>query len=387
MNKKNALLIFSFLLFAVFSCENPTASPANNEVWSGWKDLSGSLEGLISDGSNIAGNKAINVLSYGVVDGRGRWVLAGADPYSRYSSSGTVYPVIFYSDDNGETWKEARFANPASRLGVDNFVVSITYDGPEGDKKFVLGTYFADVLWSYDGITWTMNSNVLSKPFPRAVSIRNVAYGGDVAVDGGSTGMYIANGGGEGEYAYASTPRDWKTAMSWKKVFMLDNMTINGKLVERPRSFQRGMNVSYGTGKIDGVPTGMFFAQWLAARPPGSGAEQEENLNLYSVDGLHWEVLVAKTVEQESLFTSYSGTYYYWQMPVDEERLEALDFQPTLTGQNVSVDTKGEALFAGDDLSSKTVRFAVVGGDYIMAVGQGRRLAIAHKGEYTVTAE
>jgi hypothetical protein len=49
----------------------------------------------------------------------------------------------------------------------------------------------------------------------------------------------------------------------------------------------------------------------------------------------------------------------------------------------VQVDTKGETLFAGG-LGEK-VEFAAVGGGYIMAVGEGRRLAIAYEGAYTVT--
>jgi hypothetical protein len=341
----------------------------------GWKDISGNLEGKIINGG-IGQDNAIGVLAYGVIDGHGRWVLAGAD---LGSSPGTIYPAIFYSDDNGETWNEARYTNAAHRPGAENSVVSILYDGPEDDKKFVMGTYCADVLWSYDGITWTMSGNIVRQTFPFSDAINPVVYG-EVDKDGVSTGMYIAVGL-SAEYAW-TTDKSWKTNRPiWTKEIIKTNMTLRGEQVVT--STMQIRQFRYGTGVVNGNRVGMFFAQKIALLRPPQSKYQETDRFLYSTDGISWELLATEIIEDGPS----------WKSPVDEERLAALDFQsapfPAGNGHigqlRVTVDTKGDTLFAGDDAYSKQVDLAVVGGDYIMAVGSARRLAIAHKGAYTYT--
>jgi hypothetical protein len=343
----------------------------------GWHELSGNLEGIIS-------LRGINALAYGTVNGGGRWVVAGEHPDS---TGNTRISVIAYSDDNGTTWKKTNEFTNAGGFDEQEVPASLIYDGPEGGKKFVLGTSSAGIYWSDDGITWTKNANVFNHAYPRGSRVLNVVYG-EVVVDGVPTGMYIATWH-NGEYA-SSNPMNWAAgSQNWEKASMMENMTKSGEPVDLPERLVKAMDIRYGTGIINGDRTGMFFAQWIAPRPPGSGSEEEEDMYLYSTDGFHWEAL-ATEIKPELI-----NHRDYWESPVDKTAIAALNFKPSSPagGHNgvysltVAIDTNGETLFAGDDAYGydKKVAFAVVGGGYIMAVGEGRRLAIAHEGAYTIT--
>jgi hypothetical protein len=316
-----------------------------------------------------------------------RWVAGGDDPAS---TPGWRIPAIAYSDDNGETWtKTEDFTKfPGEyEFTAKEAVCSLIYDGPEGDKKFLMGTYCANVFWSYDGITWTKDVNIFNDSYPFADKVSLIVYG-----EAGGVPRYMAPSIND-EYAYTTDTRDWKVSgKRWQTVpHMMKNITWKGTLLDPP-PYSRAVDIQYGTGMVDGSRRGMFFARWIAVirTNPSSPFPQETDMYLYSTDGFSWEALATKIdVSTDDLFNGY------WFSPVDEAGLAALAFQPAPPAGGSAkiykyipkIDTKGETLFAGNDEYSKEVRFAITGGGYIIAAGEGRRVAIAHEGAYTVAAE
>jgi hypothetical protein len=337
----------------------------------GWQELTQNLTEIIGDTSSILGG-SICAMAYGVVDdiggSHGRWV-AGA-----MHSAGV--PVIAYSDDNGETWTEVhnftKFAGEYQFTSGEQ-IRSLIYDGPEGDKKFLLGASGGNIYWSYDGITWTKDVNVFNFPFSRNQSLSVLAYG-EVDVDGVPTGMYIAPGITE-EYVYTTDTRWAVGGKRWNVVPMLKSMTLRGEPAVTTSTAMH--NIHYGTGMVGGSRRGMFFARRIAViRPPHNAANQETDMYLYSTDGISWELLATEIID-------IGGS---WKSPVDEARLAALAFQPAPPAGGYArvydyiphIDTKGETPFA-------EVEFAITGGGYIMASDGGLRLAMAHEGAYAVT--
>jgi hypothetical protein len=342
----------------------------------GWHEITENLKAIFEDIGCIAYNGS-------------RWVAGGDDPAS---TPGWIIPAIAYSDDNGETWtKTENFTKFAGEywFTAEEAVCSLIYDGPEGDKKFLLGTYCANVFWSYDGITWTKDVNVFNSNWPFARMVGELVYG-EVDVNGVPTGMYIATSTTD-ENAYTTDTRDWAVGgKRWKTApRMMQNLTWKGTPVDPP-PYGRVMDIQYGTGMVDGIRRGIFFAQRIAVirTNPSSPFPQETDMYLYSTDGFSWEALATKI--DVSTNDRFNG---YWFSPVDKAGLATLAFQPAPPAGGSAwiyefrpqIDTKGETLFAGNDAYSKEVKFALTGGGYIMAAGQGNRLAIAHEGAYTVT--
>jgi hypothetical protein len=369
----------------------------------GWHEITGRLEGVI---------QGSNALAYaeGVGSGRGRWVMAG---WGTNSVPGDMYPVTCYSDDDGKTWvQDMRFRRTDKSQGSSiEFLTgyypelalarSFIYDGPAGDKKFVMGTSRGNIFWSRDGITWTkvwsgyvIPSESGGHSDPTGLNLDNVVYG-VVDTGAGIEGRYLVTGLPYGSYAWSRDAETWTQAERQYAYKRSNTITLSQAMPIRWRTIR----LRYGTGKVGGVPTNMFFAHWTAPRPPGMGVPQEVDLNLYSTDSINWTTL-ADANPEEIWYFNEDHSIWYWMgrdanmaldssvLAMDRDALAALDFQSRpLSGYRVMVDTKGETLFAGDDEYSKQVNFAVVGGGYIMAVGEGRRLAIAHEGAYTVTAE
>jgi hypothetical protein len=320
----------------------------------GWHEITENLSGLIWNESNKADiSLGISAAAYGIVNdvggSHGRWVVAGTS--SSTISMQTLIPVIVYSDNDGETWAEGmNFANVAKpgmgkALLEEEVVKSLIYDGPEGDKKFIMGTYCGNIFWSYDGINWTKVWNVFNLVYggnrldPLGIPLYFIIYG-TVNVNGVPTDRYIATGP-SGMFAYSSDGKVWEKSDT---LMLHNNFSIS--------------LIQYGTGNGN---TKMFYAEYIAP-PPGSGAVQEDDVFLYSIDGANWTSLT-------------------------EGELTALNFQAAppagaYQGVTLSIDTKGEAVFAGDDNFTKKVNFVAAGNGYIMAVGNGRRAAIAHQGAY-----
>jgi hypothetical protein len=133
-----------------------------------WTELTDRLAGLITNKANcwiwfsvsvVDPSFGINVLAYGegVGSGKGRWV-AGGGSDDVNTTPDFDYPVMAYSDDDGDSWTEI---HPVPALLYQETPMCLIYDGPAGEKKFVLSTGKGSVFWSYDGITWTRVPNVL----------------------------------------------------------------------------------------------------------------------------------------------------------------------------------------------------------------------------------
>jgi hypothetical protein len=357
------------------SVENPQAFSTVTVIVDGipavWTELTDSLAGLITNktqgwkmfGVSVsAGSFGIKVLTYGegvVGPGKGRWVVGGGSDYhTGYSNGDYLYPVMAYSDDDGETWTEIH-TTPA--LIYEELPLSLIYDGPADDKKFILGTGRGSVFWSYDGIKWTRVSNVLPG-YAHADSLSNmrqVLYGDIDRADGGK-GVYLVRGE-RGKYSWSYDGKDWirhYADTDWKYAYVATKAGVG------PGS--DGMSFLYGTGIIGGKRVKMFF---------GEGANHEVGdgrIYCYSLDGETWANL-------------------------DEDKVDAVRFVPAPpAGANGSLSWKDEAdtstlNFAVDTTIyefqgqtgpiveyegvSSHVGFVAYGNGKFLAVGKGRRLA------------
>jgi hypothetical protein len=206
------------------SVENPQAFSTVTVIVDGipavWTELTDGLAGLITNRTNGLmwfsvgvdnASHGIKVLAYGdEVDtgaGKGRWVVGGGSDYheSYAPVAGYFYPVMAYSDDDGQTWEEIHTIT----FLYEELPECLIYDGPAGDKKFILSTRKGSVFWSYDGITWKRVSGVLPG-YAHTDSIsymRQVIYGDIDRADGG-TGIYLVRGE-RGRYTWSYDGKDW----------------------------------------------------------------------------------------------------------------------------------------------------------------------------------
>jgi hypothetical protein len=320
----------------------------------GWKEITGNLADIFCNLDNGGGTSiGVDVLAYS--SGLNRWVMAGG---GLDSTINTIMPVVAYSDDDGETWVQV----PNPPLIEEEKPLCIIYDGPEGDKKFIIGGYRGHIIYSSDGETWKKVKNILqfflpTKPDPPN-PIRHIVYG---TVDGEETGRYIATGSG-GEFAYSPD------GITWTKG---ENMP-GGK----------SMKILYGSGDIDGNRAKMFFAQWIAPQP-GSGAVQEDDVNLYSSDGINWEGPLTEEELGTLHFTPTLTNGGYRDVPMKAVAMSGSMFKGTIfaKAENESFAYFNEYV-DGKYIMSKynnKVSFTAYGNGKYIGVGMGRRAVIAHE--------
>jgi hypothetical protein len=329
-----------------------------------WRELTAGLKGLITYRTNGVYMFSVGVddasfgimgLAYGegVGPGKGRWVIGGGSDYhTGYSNGNYLYPVMAYSDDDGETWTEI-YTTPA--LLYEESTFCLIYDGPQNDKKFILSTSKGNVFWSYDGIKWTKFQQVHPGYAPADTTdyIQQVVYG-DIDANGGM-GRYLAIGV-ESRFTWSDDGgKTWErhyASADWRYIAYCDSMFVK-----------------YGTGIISGKRVKMFF---------GAGYKNtfENEVHCYSLDGENWVTL-------------------------DEGNVAAVAFEPnTPGGANMDVSWLDEAdtsllLFAIEVTEpyswwgitgtlkeepgvNKHAEFVAYGNGKYMAVGLGRRLAIGY---------
>jgi uncharacterized repeat protein (TIGR02543 family) len=352
------------------SVENPQAFNTVTVTVDGlpavWTELTDGLAGLITNKANrwkwfdvyvSDASLGIKVLAYGagVGPGQGRWVIGGGSDYHPNvlpSISGYNYPVMAYSDDDGDTWTEIH-TNPA--LAYEELPLCLIYDGPAGDKKFVLSTQRGSVFWSVDGITWTKVQPVLPGYNGNVDGINyldQVLYG-DIDANGGK-GRYLVlgrkgrftwsdDGGKTWEIHYADT--------DWKYVTDCDGFDI----------------LQYGSGVIGGKRVKMFF---------GTGYRYNGTITnevpCYSLDGIEWMTLDKAKVDVMSFKPNPPAGANKDASWLDEADLSALNFAP----DTAIYEFQGQTgpLVEHEGVSSHADFVAYGNGKYF-AVGKGRRLA------------
>jgi hypothetical protein len=335
-----------------------------------WRELTAGLKGLISNRSsgwktftasvgNGVASFGIRTLAYGegVGPGKGRWVVGGGSDRDGDPEGGggkQDYPVLVYSDDDGETWTET---TPALLYQEDT--LCIIYDGPPNDKKFILSTDKGNVFWSVDGKKWTKVLNVLPNVYVAADSpnrLWQVIYGDIDRADGGR-GRYLVLGH-SGRFTWSDDSKIWekagdgtKTEADYRYVADCDAMLIQ-----------------YGTGVINGKSVKMFF---------GAGHKTNvSKVHCYSLDGINWVILaedkVAAVAFEPNLPVGANQRILWW---LDEADTSLLDFAPDTT----IYEYKGQTgtIIESPGVSSHADFVACGNGKY-MAVGKGRRLAIGY---------
>jgi hypothetical protein len=348
------------------SVENPQAFNTVTVTVDGlptvWTDLTAGLEGLITNKTSgwkwfvvAVGNGnasfGINVLAYGegVGTGQGRWVVGGGGdrPVEGYSTTYHRYPVMAYSDDDGDSWTEI---HPTPALLFEELPECLIYDGPAGNKKFVLSTQKNSVFWSEDGIKWTRVSYVLPGYAPPDSThyLWQVLYGDIDRADGGK-GIYLVRGE-RGRYSWSYDGKNWE-----KHYAIADQKYI----WERCTS----MDLQYGTGIINGNRVKMFF---------GPGYE-EGWFHCYSLDGETWELLEETevgAVQFVPLPPAGANQRISWWL--DEADTSTLNFASDTTIYTYA----GESgpLVEHEGVSSYA-EFVAYGNGKYLAVGKGRRLA------------
>jgi hypothetical protein len=358
------------LTVKAMSVENPQAFNTVTVTVDGipavWTELTTRLKGLITNATNTltwfrvgvtSASFGVKVLAYGegVGTGKGRWVVGGGSDYheSYAPVAGYLYPVMAYSDDDGETWAEIHTA-----LLYQELPMSLIYDGPAGDKKFILSTGKGSVFWSEDGIKWTKVSNVLPghAPSDSINYMRQVIYGDIDRADGGK-GIYIVRGQ-NGRYTWSHDGKTWArqaAAKDWKYVYVPkagESSSFEGLL-------------QYGAGIIDGKRVKMFFGEGYLGR-------RENVIHCYSLDGENWVNLDEAKVDALGFKPNPPGGANKDLSWLDEADTSSLNFAVDET-----IYTLGEesgVIEEGPGVSSHA-EFVAYGNGKFLAVGKGRRLA------------
>jgi hypothetical protein len=327
-----------------------------------WKELTDRLAGLITNKTNgwkqfvvtvSTGSYGISVLAYGegVGPGNGRWVVGGGSDYhTGYDANGNyLYPVMAYSDDDGETWTEI---HTTPGLLYQELPMCLIYDGPPDDKKFVLSTQRGSVFWSVDGKTWKRFKNVLPEgsPDPDAIDyIYQVLYG-DIDANGGK-GRYLAVGL-RGRFTWSDDG-----GKTWEQHYVTAD--------ERYVADCTGITVQYGTGVVGNNRVKMFF---------GAGYKSTliNEVHCYSLNGIDWVTLAEANVAaldfKPNAPTGANGRLS-WE---DEADTSTLNFAVDTTIYEFQGQTG--PIIESPGVSSHASFVAYGNGKYL-AVGKGRRLA------------
>jgi hypothetical protein len=345
------------------SVENPqdfnTVTVTVDGIPAVWKDLTAGLEGLITNkasgwkwfavsvNDDLGASFGIKVLAYGegVGTGNGRWVVGGGSdrPDDYHITTHYNYPVMAYSDDDGDTWKEIH-PNPA--LQFEETPMCLIYDGPVGKKKFVFSTKKNSVFWSKDGIKWTRVSNAVPGDAPPDSThyLWQVLYGDVDRADGGK-GIYLVRGERSG-YSWSYDGETWSKKYG---TFIWEECT--------------SMDLQYGTGIVDGNPVKMFL---------GTGYEKAW-FHCYSLNGETWELLEEGEVDALQFVplppAGANERISWW---LDEADTSTLNFAVDTTTYKYAGE---EGLIIESPDVSSHAEFVAYGNGKYLAVGLGRRLA------------
>jgi hypothetical protein len=336
-----------------------------------WTELTDGLKGLITHEVNGRQNFTVSVggasfgikvLTYGdeieTETGKGRWVVGGGSGYHESAAPvvGYLYPVIAYSDDDGETWEETHTTPP---LLYQELPMSLIYDGPAGDKKFVLSTQRGSVFWSEDGKKWTRVANVLPgyAPIDSFNYMRQTLYGDIDRTDDGK-GIYLV-WGQNGRYTWSQDGKTWVkhfAATDWKYVYVPTEAGVSPKF--------EGL-LQYGSGIIGGKRVKMFFGEGYLGR-------RENVIHCYSVDGENWVNLDEDKVAPVWFIPAPPGGANKDLSWLDEADTSSLNFAVDETIYTYG----GESgpIIEGPGVSSHA-EFVAYGNGKYLAVGLGRRLA------------
>jgi hypothetical protein len=301
------------------STANPEVSGTAEVKVQGWAPLT---IGLFS----TTNTKGIGGIAYA----NGIWVMAGdslVDPNPKPPME--TWTDMAWSTD-GVSWKAA--GTSLLRGARDSFCY-ITYDGPEGNKLFLIGTQMGSIARSRDGKSWTKAGNIFNNSWIAAGNsgssfVWSIAYG-TVQVAGGSKGVYVA-GDANGNVAWSNDAATWNSI----------ELVVTG-----------AMKVSYGTGTVNGVRTPLFTAEAVNG-----------DYLAYSTDVVTW-------------------------VPVSDEEKTALSFTPENKPQTGWTSRTESAVITGNPwdsslFSSGAIKFIARGGpagkELFIAVGQGNQAAYAH---------
>jgi hypothetical protein len=358
------------------SVEDPeafsTVSVTVDGVPAVWTELTDNLAGLITNTTNGLmwfgvwvddATHGIRVLAYGdEVDtgaGKGRWVVGGGSDYHESYTPivGNRYPVMAYSDDDGQTWEEIHTIT----FLYEELPECLIYDGPADDKKFILSTRKGSVFWSSDGITWKRVPSVLPgyAPTDSISYMRQVIYGDIDRADGGK-GIYLVRGE-RGRYTWSYDGKTWEkhyADTAWEYAYVATKAGVG------PGS--DSMSFLYGTGIIGGKRVKMFF---------GEGHNNEVGagrIYCYSLNGETWANLAedkAASVRFVPAPPAGANRSLSWKDEVDISALNfASDTAVYTYGTQSSTLTEGPGVRSHAD-------FVAYGNDKYLAVGKGRRLA------------
>jgi hypothetical protein len=338
-----------------------------------WKDVTAGLAKIIADGldGSVGGGKYMGIQA--AAYGNGTWVVAG------YGAANWYYGAVAWSKDDGDTWTKA-----ALPLVYNESINTIIYDGPEGNKQFIIGgnrnNTTGAIYRSTDGINW---KRVVIMPYVAAgVGARHpvarLVYG---EVEGG--GVYVATDG-TNTFAYSSDGITWINK---------DDYGNNLEGIDYTHVMQ---NIAYGSGLVGGKRVAMFRAWGLDSNADTKRAD------IYSTTGTSWTVLTPEEAADMHFIPVCPDNYDY-----TGKGLRTLDFTKGDMFTGVIWRADGNKVFSGiapgandryspcpDDESvyvydntipsspaykyNNYVDFVVSGGGKYLAVGVGNRAAIAH---------
>jgi hypothetical protein len=339
-----------------------------------WTELTEGLKGLITNRVNgwkffhIYADSAsfgIRALAYGegVGMGQGRWIVGGGSdrhPDEPYTNGGHLWPVVAYSDDDGDTWEEVNIP-----LLYEEPTYCIMYDGPPDDKKFILSTGRGNVFWSYDGLAWTKFQYV----FPGYTApdspyeIDQVIYG-DIDANNGR-GRYLALGV-NGQFTWSDDG-----GKTWERHYTAETRRYVYRSEEDLYPGWDSSSIRYGTGIIGRKRVKRFFGTGQNYVQPGNYTEA---VNVYSLDGIDWVALkeheVAAVDFKPTATPGGANKALSW---LDQADTSALNFAPEATEPYTYWGVEGTLKVEPE--VNKHVEFVAYGNGKFLAVGKGRRLA------------
>jgi hypothetical protein len=138
------------LSFVDISAPEGVLAVVNGVAWNGSRYVAVDIDGKIAYSDDegrtwtpVTGSPFGNIGITGIAWGAGKFVAV---------SHNTTYPAAYSS--NGETWTPVSIAGVKSYSGGQ--LTTVVYGGPLGQELFVAGSDGGQIVWSTDGITWTL---------------------------------------------------------------------------------------------------------------------------------------------------------------------------------------------------------------------------------------
>jgi hypothetical protein len=375
------------LTIKAISAEDDSVVDSATVKVKGWKEITENLAGIFSNGLSGSQGRGGIIGITAAAYGAGKWVVAG------HSAKDWDLPVIAYSKDDGESWVKADFQFVTTGEGEEvnhEHIHSLIYDGPEGNKKFIAGNYLGNILYSSDGVNWDRVVNIMpSAEMVHANPLMQVVYG-VVDVGGQAAGRYIvANGGGR--FSWSSDGVSWTEGE-----FAVPDTTY-------------AMHILPGTGVIKGKRVRMFYGWSGRAKYLGSGVPGPYRTDFYSTDGASWPVLTVENPLEALQFdpsppsggyenlpiqmldtsgtTGTSGNMFKGALFAGNTEKDDAYFRDFVTEKFARRSYNGKTYYIPEDAEyvqlefkyNNKVRFIAYGNGKYLAIGAGRRAALAHE--------